>query len=217
MKTRYGKDEVSVYRTDGVRTLRGHQRHEEVRSGDGEQGGSNTQAHRGILATGPGAGGSQVSHGMKRRPTLLLAEVARKTCLADVDSNDSVDPKFEAELRRGVLQLVALHYLETPRYGYDLVRLLKAADFTVEEGTLYPILRRFEKAGVLSSRWDTGGKRPRKYYELSEEGRAMKAGMLAAWNRAREATDRALDRPIENNEGPAATPEETGPSDEGTP
>ena len=107
---------------------------------------------------------------------------------------DGVDPRFEAELRRGVVQLVALHYLETPRYGYDLVRLLGAAGFGIEEGTLYPILRRFEKQGVLTSRWDTDGARPRKYYVLSEEGRASKDEMMKAWHLARDATDEALRR-----------------------
>lgn len=121
----------------------------------------------------------------------------------------AVDPRFEAELKRGVIQLVALHYLETPRYGYDLVRLLAAVGLHVEEGTLYPILRRFEKAGLLSSRWDTGGKRPRKYYELSAEGRAAKAGMLAAWTRTRDATDGALRRSSAEDEGAStATPTE---------
>lgn len=105
-----------------------------------------------------------------------------------------VDPKFEAELRRGVVQLVALEYLETPRYGYDLVRLLGAAGFAIEEGTLYPILRRFEKQGILTSRWDTEGARPRKYYELSDDGRARKEAMLKAWSDVRDATDEALRR-----------------------
>jgi len=107
-----------------------------------------------------------------------------------------VDPRFEAELRRGVVQLVALQYLESPRYGYDLVRLLGSAGFRIEEGTLYPILRRFEKQGILTSRWDTEGARPRKYYELTEEGRAVKTAMLAAWSLARDATDQALSRTI---------------------
>lgn len=120
-----------------------------------------------------------------------------------------VDPRFEAELRRGVIQLVALHYLETPRYGYDLVRLLGAAGFQVEEGTLYPILRRFEKQGVLSSEWDTGGSRPRKYYTLSEQGREQKAGMLAAWQRARDATDEALRQSMKAEGNPAE--ETSGP------
>ena len=107
---------------------------------------------------------------------------------------EGVDPRFEAELRRGAVQLVALHYLETRRYGYDLVRLLGTAGFRIEEGTLYPILRRFEKQGVLTAEWDTSGSRPRKYYVLSDEGRALKAQMLAAWTAARDATDAALER-----------------------
>jgi PadR family transcriptional regulator PadR len=106
--------------------------------------------------------------------------------------SEGVDPRFEAELRRGAVQLVALHYLERRRYGYDLVRLLGAAGFRIEEGTLYPILRRFEKQGVLSAEWDTSGARPRKYYLLSEEGRRLKTEMLAAWTEARDATDAAL-------------------------
>lgn len=113
---------------------------------------------------------------------------------------EEVDPRFEAELRRGVIQLVALHFLQKPRYGYDLVRLLGAAGFAVEEGTLYPILRRFEKQGVLSSEWDTGGARPRKYYTLSDKGRTWRAGMLAAWEHARDATDEALRRSMKDHE-----------------
>jgi DNA-binding PadR family transcriptional regulator len=120
-----------------------------------------------------------------------------------------LDPRYEAELRRGAIQLVALHFLEEPRYGYDLVRLLGSVGFPVEEGTLYPILRRFEKQGVLTSRWDTDGARPRKYYELSEDGRARKAAMREAWQRARDATDEALDGPMKG-EGEGAG-EASGP------
>ena len=105
-----------------------------------------------------------------------------------------VDPRFEAELRRGVLQLVALRLLEEPRYGYDLVRDLGAAGFPVEEGTLYPILRRFEKQGTLTSTWNTEGTRPRKYYVLTEQGRSLLSGMLEAWQTIRDATDEALHR-----------------------
>ena len=119
-----------------------------------------------------------------------------------------VDPKFEAELRRGVVQLVALDYLETPRYGYDLVRLLGAAGFAVEEGTLYPILRRFEKQGILTSRWDTEGARPRKYYELSAEGRDVKEAMLEAWRAVRDATDEALRASMKARPADATTGDE---------
>jgi DNA-binding PadR family transcriptional regulator len=99
---------------------------------------------------------------------------------------------MEAELRRGVVQLVALSLLDTPRYGYDLVRLLGETGFDVEEGTLYPILRRLEQQGVLDSSWDTGGARPRKYYRLSEQGRAYLGELVEAWQRVRDATDAAL-------------------------
>ena len=105
-----------------------------------------------------------------------------------------LDPRFEAELRRGVVQLVALQFLETPRYGYDLVRLLADVGFPVEEGTLYPILRRFEKQGVLTSTWNTEGARPRKYYVLSDYGRKLRDDMSTAWERVRGATDDAVRR-----------------------
>jgi DNA-binding PadR family transcriptional regulator len=100
---------------------------------------------------------------------------------------------MEAELRRGVVQLVALNLLETPRYGYDLVRLLAEAGFDVEEGTLYPILRRLEQQGVLDSSWDTGGARPRKYYRLSPAGRDHRRELIEIWQRVRDATDAALE------------------------
>ena len=105
----------------------------------------------------------------------------------------SLDPHVEAELRRGVLTLVTLTLLDEPRYGYDLVRLLSQAGFEVEEGTLYPILRRLEQQGTLTSLWDTAGARPRKYYRISEEGLRLREDLAAAWRRVRDATDAALE------------------------
>lgn len=105
----------------------------------------------------------------------------------------SLETRMEAELRRGTVQLVTLTLLEVPRYGYDLVRLLAGAGFEVEEGTLYPILRRLEQQGVLESTWNTEGSRPRKYYRLSDGGRQHKEDLVAAWQRVRDATDAALD------------------------
>lgn len=105
----------------------------------------------------------------------------------------SIDPRFEAELRRGVVQLVALQLMSVPRYGYDLVRMLTAAGFPVEEGTLYPILRRFEKQGLLTATWNTEGTRPRKYYVLSDQGTETLAQMRDAWDRIRASTESALE------------------------
>ena len=105
---------------------------------------------------------------------------------------DVRDPKTEAELRRGVLQLVALALLEQPRYGYELIKLLGEAGFETEEGTLYPILRRFEEQGALESTWDTSRARPRKYYRLSTDGKRVRQDLATAWRRVRDATDTAL-------------------------
>lgn len=100
---------------------------------------------------------------------------------------------MEAELRRGAVQLVTMVFLATPRYGYDLVRRLAACGFEIEEGTLYPILRRLEQQGLLEATWNTEGTRPRKYYQLSGEGRVRLEEMVEAWRRVRDATDAAVE------------------------
>jgi PadR family transcriptional regulator PadR len=99
---------------------------------------------------------------------------------------------METELRRGVLQLVTLALLDRPRYGYDLLRMLARAGFEIEEGTLYPILRRLEQQGLLGATWSTEGARPRKYYELADEGRRLFGDLAEAWRRVRDATDAVL-------------------------
>lgn len=105
----------------------------------------------------------------------------------------TLDARMEAELRRGAVQLVTLVLLDTPRYGYDLVRQLSDAGFEIEEGTLYPILRRLEQNGMLEATWNTEGSRPRKYYVLSEDGRRYKDDLVDAWRRVRDATDRLVE------------------------
>ena len=77
---------------------------------------------------------------------------------------------FDTELKRGTLTLVIMSQLQTPQYGYSLIQNLTNVNIEVEAGTLYPMLRRLEKQGVLKSDWDTNESRPRKYYQLSELG-----------------------------------------------
>jgi PadR family transcriptional regulator, regulatory protein PadR len=74
------------------------------------------------------------------------------------------------ELRRGTLTLAVLSQLRTPQYGYSLVQLLEQSGITIDQSTLYPLLRRLEKQELVSSSWDTTESRPRKYYVLSEYG-----------------------------------------------
>lgn len=92
------------------------------------------------------------------------------------------------ELRRGTLILSVLSQMSQPRYGYSLVQNLENRGVSIDPNTLYPLLRRLEKQGILSSKWETGGSKPRKYYhrtvlgddiyqELAEQWRLMAAGM----------------------------------------
>lgn len=63
--------------------------------------------------------------------------------------------KLEQELRRGVVVLAVLSQLRTLRYGYELRQSLVDRGLPIEEGTLYPLLRRLEAQGVLRSEWRT--------------------------------------------------------------
>ena len=88
------------------------------------------------------------------------------------------DTKIEAEMNRGFLQIMVLLALETPKYGYMMLRYIEGIGYSVEENTLYPILRRLEKNGWLSSRWDVEHDRPKKYYEITEEGKIIRNKLL---------------------------------------
>lgn len=85
------------------------------------------------------------------------------------------------ELRRGTITIGVLSQLFEPQYGYSLVTLLAEKGMEVEAGTLYPLLRRLEKQGLLESRWNTDEARPRKYYLLSETGRHVYAKLCEEW------------------------------------
>lgn len=98
--------------------------------------------------------------------------------MADMD--DQID-KLRLELRRGVLVLAVLAQLETASYGYSLIQRLAERGLEIEEGTLYPLLRRLEQQGLLTSDWDTTEARPRKYYRISEAGRAVLETLTVEW------------------------------------
>lgn len=85
------------------------------------------------------------------------------------------------ELRRGVIVLATLSQLQTPRYGYGLLQRLEKSGVAVDAGTLYPLMRRLEKQGILESYWDTADTRPRKYYQLSTAGQLLYTDLLSEW------------------------------------
>lgn len=90
---------------------------------------------------------------------------------------------YMTELRRGTLTLAVLSQLRTPQYGYSLVQLLEKASVTIDQSTLYPLLRRLEKQELVTSSWDTSESRPRKYYVLSEYGLEVYEQLKTEWKK----------------------------------
>ena len=119
-----------------------------------------------------------------------------------------------AEMRRGVLQLAVLGILREPTYGYDLLNVLERAGLRTEEGTLYPVLRRLEKEGLLQSEWNTSGSRPRKYYRTTDRGKEVQSALFGEWTSVNRALERALagDGDLAGDDDGAADHQEPGPS-----
>ncbi|MDZ5444467.1 PadR family transcriptional regulator [Micromonospora sp. 4G57] len=82
------------------------------------------------------------------------------------------------ELRRGTVVVASLVALRRPDYGYALLQRLAAHGFPVDANTLYPLLRRLEEQGLLTSEWNTEESRPRKFYRISDEGETVLARLL---------------------------------------
>lgn len=85
------------------------------------------------------------------------------------------------ELRRGTLILSVLSQMKKPKYGYALVQSLEEKGVTIEANTLYPLLRRLEKQGLLKSEWDTGESKPRKYYSRTPQGDRIYEELKSQW------------------------------------
>ena len=87
------------------------------------------------------------------------------------------------ELRRGMIVLAVLSQLGEQQYGYSLLKRLSDQGLEVDQGTLYPLLRRLESQGLLSSDWKIEGSRPRRYYVISPEGQEVLPRLKEEWNR----------------------------------
>jgi PadR family transcriptional regulator, regulatory protein PadR len=85
------------------------------------------------------------------------------------------------ELRRGVIVLAVLSRLDQEQYGYSLIKSLAENGLEIDQGTLYPLLRRLESQGLLQSNWRIETDRPRRYYVLSNEGRTLLPRLKAEW------------------------------------
>lgn len=95
--------------------------------------------------------------------------------------NDEVLTTHRQELRRGTVVLDCLTVLEEPGYGYRLLETLAEYGVSVDANTLYPLLRRLEKQGLLTSAWNTDEARPRKFYRTSDAGRLLANQLMSDW------------------------------------
>ncbi|MCS4305848.1 MULTISPECIES: PadR family transcriptional regulator [Rheinheimera] len=89
--------------------------------------------------------------------------------------------KMRLELRRGVLVLAVLASLKQPHYGYSLRKQLQDGGIDIDEGTLYPLIRRLAEQGLLDSEWQQGEGRERRYYQLSELGTQLLSQLTDEW------------------------------------
>lgn len=90
--------------------------------------------------------------------------------------------RMRMELRRGALVLAVLAVLREEHYGYSLRKKLIAAEIDIEEGTLYPLIRRLEGYGLLESQWRANEGRKKRYYTISAEGESLLAALSEEWH-----------------------------------
>jgi PadR family transcriptional regulator PadR len=113
-------------------------------------------------------------------------------------TNDQFE-NIRLELRRGCVPLAVLAELRRERYGYTLRKALAEQGLAVDEGTLYPLLRRLETQGLLASEWREEDKRPKRFYRLSSEGRRILGLLIAEWGILTVSLDTIMK---ESNHGP---------------
>lgn len=109
------------------------------------------------------------------------------------DEFNELFENLSQELRRGVLVLATLSQLRDPRYGYALIDSLGERGLEIEQGTLYPLLRRLESQGLLESEWNVEGSRPRRYYVLSTQGERLLQTLKVEWGEIIEVMDGLLE------------------------
>lgn len=95
--------------------------------------------------------------------------------------NPETFENLRLELRRGCLVLAVLLALREEQYGYTLRKTLAERGLEIDEGTLYPLLRRLEGQGLLVSQWREEEKRKKRFYLLSSEGAGVLEQLLAEW------------------------------------
>ena len=106
--------------------------------------------------------------------------------------DDDLFENLRLELRRGCLILAVLGQLRVEHYGYTLRKALADLGLVIDEGTLYPLLRRLESQGLLVSEWREEDKRNKRFYRLSTDGKQTLKHLLAEWRSLNASLDRIL-------------------------
>lgn len=101
--------------------------------------------------------------------------------MESIPQNDMFD-SLRQELRRGTLILAVLAQLREEHYGYTLRKALADQGLAMEESTLYPLLRRLETQGLLTSEWREEEKRNKRFYRLSADGAVVLKLLIAEWD-----------------------------------
>ena len=113
-------------------------------------------------------------------------------CMINASNSSEVYERLAQELRRGVLVLATLSQLGEAKYGYSLINELAEQGLNIDQGTLYPLLRRLEADGLLKSEWNTEGSRPRRYYVISPDGARLMQALSEEWLTLAAVLDRML-------------------------
>jgi PadR family transcriptional regulator PadR len=115
--------------------------------------------------------------------------------IVDKSSADVLE-NLRSELRRGSVIVAVLEQLRTEQYGYTLRKSLEKHNLMMEEGTLYPLLRRLESQGLLVSEWREQDKRNKRFYRLSQQGELILAQLLLDWEELNSALNSILKREV---------------------
>jgi len=95
--------------------------------------------------------------------------------------NDQTIENLILEMRRGVIVLAVLSQCSQEQYGYSLMKSMSEKGLEIDQGTLYPLLRRLEAQGLLKSVWKLEEARPRRYYVISPEGKKILPRLKEEW------------------------------------
>ena len=109
-----------------------------------------------------------------------------------MSEHDKVLLNAISEMRRGTLVLAVLLQLDQPEYGYSLIEALAIKGLSIEQNTLYPLLRRLEKLELLESDWQLEENRPRRYYKISPLGKNCRTHLSEEWQNISSVMSRML-------------------------